>query len=30
MQRAASLEETDAGKDWSSGNKGATEDKMVG
>ena len=30
MQRANSLEKTDAGKDWRQEEKGVTEDKMVG
>ena len=30
MQRADSLEKTDAGKDWRQEGKGTTEDKMVG
>ena len=29
MQRAASLEKTDAGKDWRQKEKGATESEMV-
>ena len=29
MQRADSLEKTDAGKDWGQEEKGATEDEMV-
>ena len=30
MQRADSLEETDAGKDWGQEEKGMTEDEMAG
>ena len=30
MQRADSLEKTDAGKDWRRKEKGTTEDEMVG
>ena len=30
MQRADSLEKTDAGRDWGQEDKGTTEDEMVG
>ena len=30
MQRADSLEKTDAGRDWGQEQKGTTEDEMVG